>query len=237
MNVSDCTMLITGASRGLGRTLSVHFAGRGAKVVLAARSEEGLRETADLVREHGVACTHYVCDLADCASLERLAADLADAGDAVDVLVNNGADVTSRPLLDTSLEEIERLVRTNMTGMLQLTRLLAPGMLERGRGMIVNISSLAGYKPNPSQTVYSASKAGVNGISLALRAEFRNTPIHVINVALSSVGDAPGQVPRAQYAQRLERAIAREEHELYLSPASKWLMRVYQLWPALARMR
>jgi short-subunit dehydrogenase len=111
-------------------------------------------------------------------------------------------------------------------------------MIERGGGAIVNISSLAGYKPNPSQTVYSATKSAVNGISDALRAEFRGTPVSVINVALSSVNlsDTPqrGKVPADVLAEKLMKAIERGQPELYLSPITKWLMRLYKFYPPLA---
>jgi len=236
MGFTGWTFLITGASQGIGRVLAVHFARRGARVILAARSEEGLSETATMIRDGGGQCAWFACDLRDRDSIKNLASRLT-AGESVRVLINNAADVTSKRFLDTSIEEIESLIRTNVTGPLELTRLLAPGMIERGDGIVINVSSLAGYKANPRQTVYSVSKTAVNGMSRALEAEFRDTPIHVMNVALSSVGEQPNQVPPDRYARRLERAIARGEREVFLSLSTKWLMRVYGMLPWLARLR
>ena len=242
MDFASTTMLITGASQGIGRYLAVHFAEKGADVILTARNEVNLQATAQLV-EDAVRrpCPYIVSDLRDTASLEALVKRIEDLDVGVDVLVNNAADVTSRPFLETSMEEIDGLIRTNVIGCLQLTRLLTPAMVERGGGMVINLSSLAGFKTNPGQTVYSISKAAVNGISDALRVELSDQGIHVMNVALSSVGVEeplrPGQVPVARFAVELERAIHKRQDELYLSPITKWLMRLYRLYPPLARIR
>ena len=240
MKVAGATVLITGASQGVGRRLAVYFALNiaGADILITARNETNLRETARLVAEAGAKCSFYTCDLRDSASIEHLVDQIRSDGKRVNVLINNAADVTSKPLMQTSLDEIDSLVRTNVTGPIQLCRLVAPMMIERGGGAIVNISSLAGYKPNPNQTVYSATKSAVNGISDALRVEFRGTPVRVINVALSSINlsDAPrrGKVPADVFAARLLKAIEAGQPELYLSPITKWLMRLYKFYPPLA---
>jgi len=240
MKITGATFLITGGSQGVGRRLAVYL-GRhvpGAEVLVAARNEENLRETVRQAKETGGKCAYYVCDLRDSAAIERMVETIQSEGRFVDVLVNNAADVTSKPLLETSMEEIDSLVRTNVSGPLQLCRLIAPAMIERGGGTIVNISSLAGYKANPNQTVYSATKTAVNGISDALRAEFRDTPVRVINVALSSIdldgGGARGKVPVEVFAAKLVRAIEHDARELYLSPLTKWLMRLYKFYPPLS---
>ncbi|MCX5771880.1 MAG: SDR family NAD(P)-dependent oxidoreductase [Candidatus Hydrogenedentes bacterium] len=240
MRLDGATILITGASQGVGRRLAVYF-GRhieGVDILVAARNEANLRESARLVAEAGAKCSFYGCDLRESASIEKLVETIRRDGKRVNVLINNAADVTSKPLMGTSLDEIDSLVRTNVTGPLQLCRLVAPMMIERGGGAIVNISSLAGYKPNPGQTVYSATKSAVNGISDALRAEFRGTPVSVINVALSSINlsgePRRGQVPADVFAAKLIRAIERGQPELYLSPLTKWLMRLYKFYPPLA---
>ncbi len=241
MLLRDKTVLITGASQGIGQYLCVHFARKGARMIGVARSESGLRKTAGLVSDAGGRFDWHIADLSDAASLKALATALQEDDAGVDVLIHNAADVTSKSFEDTSLDEMDRLVATNVTGPLQLTKLLLPLMADRGDPSIVTISSLAGYKPNPAQTVYSVTKWAVNGLAHALRAELGPRGFHVLNVALSSVGtkDAtePGQVPVADFAQALERAIERREDELFLSGASKWLMRLYQLYPPLAKVR
>jgi NAD(P)-dependent dehydrogenase (short-subunit alcohol dehydrogenase family) len=224
-------ILVTGASRGIGRYLCSWFASRGADVIGTVRTSQNTPEQYRTLR----------MDLKEPDSIENLAARLKESMPRLDILINNAADTTSKPLRETSFDEIDSLVRTNVTGMLQLCRAVAPWMAETGGGAIVNISSLAGYKPNPSQTAYCVSKSAVNGASDAIRAEFAPCGIRVLNVALPSIavdGDPkPGQVPVAVYAARLERAIERGDTELFLSPITKWLMRLYHFYPPLSRLR
>ncbi len=241
MLLSKKTVLVTGASQGIGQYLCLHFAQKRARVIGIARSESGLKETADLISDAGGNFDWHIADLSDLESLKALAATLEEDNVHIDVLIHNAADVTSKSFEDTSLHEMDNLVRTNVTGPLQLTKLLLPLMAKRSDPSIVTISSLAGYKPNPEQTVYSVTKWAVNGLAHALRADLGPKGFHVLNVALSSVGTrhatATGQVPVADFAQALERALQRREDELFLSGASKWLMRLYQLYPPLARVK
>jgi len=191
-----------------------------------------LKALASAIRATGGTCEWCAADLCDPESLKRLA---EKASPSVDVLVNNAADTMSKPFLDTSLEEIEASIRTNLVGTLQLTRLLAPTMAERGSGAIVNISSLAGYKPNPAQTVYSIAKGGINASSEALSSELRGLGILVVNVALMGVGEGPMRISVETLARRLERALDRREPEVFFYRSTKWLMRLYGLLPALKR--
>ncbi len=239
MDISKATILITGASQGIGRHLAVHFAQKCAGLILTARNEANLKETARLAQ--GCPVTYFASDLANKESLVLLVESIKQSGQRVDILINNAADVTSLPFMSTSLEQIDSLIQTNVAGCLQLCRLVAPMMVEAGRGMIINSSSLAGYKTNPFQTVYSISKAAVNAISDSLRTELSPKGITVMNLAVPGVavnGPAkPGQMPPDIFAKRLERAIENEETEVFFSPITKWLMRLYKFYPPLARIR
>lgn len=241
MNLPGKTMLITGASQGIGRYCAKYFAQRGVEVVLTARREHVLREVGDEIVASGGRCSAFPLDLADARSIARLADTLCNQGKAIDILFNNAADLTSKPLLESSFDEIESLIRTNVTGILQLCRAVVPFMTAKRSGAIINMSSLAGYKCNPAQTAYSVSKRTVNGISDALRAELTPFGIAVMNVAVPSVRvDAPqhgGQIPVSVFAERLAAAIERDETELFFSPVTKWLMRLYAFYPVLGRLR
>jgi len=241
MNWPDTVILLTGASQGIGRHLARHFAAKGAEVIVTARREQPLAELAQEITGSGDRCWHHVSDLREPATLEALADAIRQRNGKVDILINNAADVTSKPFLDTSPAEIDAILHANLIGCLQLTRLIAPMMVEAGGGAIVNISSLAGYKPNPAQSVYSISKAGVNAISDTLRAELAPKGIHVLNVATPSVKldkDSPsGGIPLDVYAQKLEQALVRRQDELYFSSLTKWLMCAYRAFPFLARLR
>jgi short-subunit dehydrogenase len=234
-------VVITGASQGIGEYLAIYFAQKGATVILLARNEEGLQNTLRQVEEAGGTGHYCVADLSDTQSLTKAVNHIGEKFKRIDVLINNAADVTSKPFLETDLDEIEALVKTNVTGVLQLTRLLYPMLKNSKEPSIVNISSLAGYKANPMQTVYSITKTATNGISDALRWELEPEGFHVMNVGLSSVGTKdehkPGQVSVARYAHLLESALFNRQDELFLTPANKWLMRLYKLFPALAKLK
>ena len=242
MDFTGKTILITGASQGIGRFLASFFAKKGADIIITARNETNLKETAGLVREQtGHDCLVLPSDLCDAASLTRLAESIRRENKHVDILINNAGNVTSKPFLETSLEEIGALIGANVTGCLQISRLITEDMVKRGEGMIINFSSLAGYKSNPTQTVYSASKAGVNGISDALDVDLRSKGIHLMNVAIPSVGVTtpcqPHQIPVQVFAEKLEHAIEHKTTELYFSVVTKWLMRLYRFYPPLSRLR
>ena len=191
-------------------------------MVLSGRNEARLAEIARGIEAVGGHCAYFPADLCDAGSISRMVDAINTASYRIDVLINNAADTTSKPCLETSLDEIERIIRSNMIGPLQLTRLVAPGMVARRRGVIVNMSSLAGYKPDPAQTVYSVSKGGINAVSEALYAELRGSGVHVLNVALMGIGTGPRKVPVESLARRLERAIERGDPELFLYRRTKW---------------
>ena len=235
-DLHNTTIAITGATGKIGAGMARHFAARGAWLVLIARNAGALSQLAGTLSADSSRILCRAADLTDAKSLVALEAFLRQGDIAVDVLINNAADVTSKPLMETSLDEIDRQIHTNVTGTLQLCRLLVP-VMDDGERVIVNISSLAGYKPNPAQTVYSVSKAGINAISEALHAELGPQGFHVLNVALMGIGTGPRQVTVEAFAARLERAIVRRERELFLYRRTKWLMWLYRAFPMLARLR
>ena len=225
------SILITGATGLVGSGLARCFAAGGHPIVLTARDRERL----DTLAGQFNGAKAYPADLADASSLERLVANMQADGIVPDILINNAADVTSKPLLESSLEEIDHIIQVNVTGTLQLCRLLGREMAMRGSGTIVNISSLAGYKPNPAQSVYSISKGALNVASEALRAELGPYGVHIVNVALMGVGAGPMKVSVETVAQRIERATANREPEIFFYQRSKWLMRLYAAFPFLTR--
>ncbi len=231
MQLSGSTILLTGATGLIGSGLARYFAKHGATLLLSGRDESKLADLARSLDASGEQCNWYVADLCQRDSLEEMVHRIDAAGRYVDMLVNNAADPTSLPLTQTSLGQIDTIVRTNVIGTLQLTRLIVPGMVERKRGVIVNMSSLAGYKADPSQSVYSVSKGALNAMSEALNAELNLTGVRALNVALMGIGIGPRKVPVEILAERLERAIERGDTELFLYRRTKWLMRLYGACP------
>lgn len=186
MELAGAHVLITGASRGLGAGLARQFAEAGSAVTLVARSRDAID---DLAAELGG--TAVQADLLDPAQVAGLVARAeAAAGTPVDVLVNNAGLDATRPLARFSHEELSRIAELNLVVPLELTRQVIEGMTGRGRGHIVNISSLAGTAALPGMLPYAATKAALTHVTSGLRAELRGLPIGstVVEVGLVPTG-------------------------------------------------
>jgi NADP-dependent 3-hydroxy acid dehydrogenase YdfG len=171
-NIKDKVVVITGASSGLGEATARLLAQRGAKLVLAARRKERLDQLATELRGAGAQVTTVAADVSRRADVDALAAAaLRDFG-RIDVLVNNAGIMPLAPLDKLKVDEWDRMIDVNIKGVLYGIAAVLPGMRERGRGHVINLSSVAGFKVfAPIGTVYSATKFAVRAISEGLRAE------------------------------------------------------------------
>jgi len=192
------TALVTGASRGLGRHIARALAEEGMHLALAARSEEPLRELAGELRSGGTAAVVLPTDLTDRARLRALAERAEEELDGVDLLVNNAGAMETRPYHRRDPEDVARTVELNLLAPMLLARSLLVGMVERGRGHVVNVASLAGKAGPPYEAVYGATKAGLIGFTQSLRREYHGT-----GVSASAI--CPGYVSGAgMYADAVE---------------------------------
>jgi short-subunit dehydrogenase len=181
MNLSGVRVVITGASRGIGAELAKECAARGARVALVARSADALEKLAA-----GLGGEAYAADLCDATAIAPLVRRI-EAGGSIDVLVNNaGVDLTGA-LTELPAEQIAQLIAVNLTAPILLCRAVIPGMLERARGHIVNVSSLSGTNALPGVGPYSASKAGLSHFTASLRAELKGTPVTTTLVEIGPV--------------------------------------------------
>jgi short-subunit dehydrogenase len=177
------TALVTGASSGIGAAIARELAGRGYAVVLVARREERLRTLAtELADEHGVSAEAISCDVSDPDGREGLAEDLRGRGRAVEVLVNNAGFGHQADFLPSPRERMTEMVRVNCEAVVDMTSLFLTGMVERGRGSVINIASTAAFQPLPGSAVYAASKAFVLSFSEAVRTELRGSGVSVTAV-------------------------------------------------------
>jgi hypothetical protein len=178
------TVLVTGASSGIGRSLAHRFARAGSDCVLLARSEDALHELANtLTADHDVEANVVRADLSSPDAARDVVAELETRSLSVDVLVNN-AGVGARGAFATlSAQRQVDMIRLNVTALTHLTRLLLPGMLERGRGGILNVASTAGFQPGPRMTVYYATKAYVLSFSEGLHEEMAGANVTVTCLA------------------------------------------------------
>lgn len=173
-------VFITGASSGFGSAIARRFAQDGHALILAARRIERLRELASSLKTP----MHLIeLDVRDNVAIEHAVASLPADFSAVDLLVNNaGLALGLEPAHKALLDDWERMVDTNIKGLMYMTRALLPGMVARGRGHVINIGSTAGEWPYPGGNVYGATKAFVRQFSLNLRADLLGTPVRVTDV-------------------------------------------------------
>lgn len=183
MELPGQTALLTGATGGLGRAIATALAGRGASLVLSARKLEALEAlAAELPGEHRLA----PADLAEPGAAEALA---AEAGE-VDVLVANAGLPGAGWLTDFSAEEVARALRVNLEAPMQLARALYPAMVDKRRGHLVFISSLAGKAASPRTSLYNATKFGLRGFALGLRPDLSPSNVGVSLVSPGFIREA-----------------------------------------------
>jgi uncharacterized protein len=169
--------LITGASSGIGEQFARQLAARGHGVFLVARREDRLRALADdLEREHGIRAEVASSDLADREAVEVLPALVAERGLKVEVLINNAGFTTVGDVHENPDRQVG-MIRLNCEALVALTSAWLPGMVERGRGAVIQVASVAGFQPIPVQAVYGATKAFVRSFSEAVSAELRGTGV------------------------------------------------------------
>ncbi len=179
-NLSELCVLVTGASAGFGEAIARRFAAEGARVIVSARRAERLEA---LAKELGDRVHPLPLDVSDREAVERALGSLPKDFAEVDILVNNaGLALGLEPSHRASMEHWETMIATNVRGLLYVTRALLPGMVERDRGHIVNLSSVAATYPYPGGNVYGATKAFVTQLSLNLRADLLGHHVRVTDI-------------------------------------------------------
>ncbi|MBL7499570.1 SDR family NAD(P)-dependent oxidoreductase [Frankia sp. CNm7] len=177
------TALITGASSGIGLALAEGFAKRGADVVIAALPNEKLPAAAAwLRRRHPVTVREIGVDLALEEGPDKLAAMVAELGLTIDVLVNNAGFGTHGNYHELDLEQNHREIMLLCAAVERMTHLFLPGMLERGRGTLINVGSVQSFQAVPHMAVYAAAKAFILSFTTALWAEYRGTGVRILTL-------------------------------------------------------
>jgi short-subunit dehydrogenase len=219
--------LVTGGSRGLGVYIARSLAREGVDLVLVARDSAKLDAVAKECRALGADVQLIGADVCRAEDRRRI---LDEAGD-LDILVNNAGVETTQRLVDQSEDAVRSQIETNLVAPIELTRQVLPRMLERGRGVVVNVSSMSGKGATPYNSVYAATKHGLVGLSSSLDMELHGTGVHVGVVCPGFVADAgmwadTGQTaPAAMREVRPERvadavlAVIRGRVEVLVTPS------------------
>jgi short-subunit dehydrogenase len=188
------SVLLTGATGGLGPAIARALSGAGARLVLSARSEDALRALAADLSGEAVA---VAADLRDGDALAALVERAERVGGPTDIVVHNAAVEVCAGFEQTTAAELEEVIAVNLTAPLELTRRVLPGMLARGRGHVVFVSSLSGYAGTAYEAGYAATKGALNALCRSLRAEYVDRPVGFSLVVPGSVA-GEGMFARGQ---------------------------------------
>ena len=185
MNIEGKAVLVTGASRGLGRALSEALAARGARVAMVARDPGALDEAVAAIRARGGIAHAIAADVGDKQAVHRIAGQAHALVGEIDVAIHNASTlgpVPLRLLLDTECEDLAAVLETNLIGPFRLTKIVAGAMALRGAGTIVHVSSDAAVEPYPRWGAYGVSKAAQDHLARVLAAELAGTGVRVLAV-------------------------------------------------------
>ncbi len=223
------TALVTGASSGIGAALAQSLAKRGVTVGLVARRKERLEEVLADCLPNAPESRIWAADLGDVELAERVALEAWDAFGHIDVLVNNAGIPKRRHVTELTYDEVEEVMRVNFLSPARMSMALLPKMLDRGKGSIVNVSSVAGRLGNPREAAYCASKFALNGWSETMLVDLWDTPIEIrlINPGAidTEIWDTPGEdaplydgekEPPESIAEGIVAAIEGEKFEHYI---------------------
>jgi 2-deoxy-D-gluconate 3-dehydrogenase len=223
--------LVTGAGRGLGVTIAGALAEAGAAVACASRAPEAGEKTAEAIRARDGRAIAVALDVTRAPAIAAAVLETERALGHIDILVNNAGVTLERPTADVTDAEWDDVIATNLTAVFRLARAVAPGMIARGHGRIVNIGSMYGVLGVPRYAAYCASKAGVDGLTRSLAVEWARHGIRVNGIA---PGYMNTDIPRAALAdpRTRERFLARVPVRRIGEPAEIGPLVVYLASPA-----
>lgn len=222
-------VLLTGASAGIGAELAVRLAERGAVVGICARRADRLAEVVARCQAHSPRSRAWTVDLADRDAVEQLARDAVAEFGGIDVLVNNAGIPKRKHVLAVDAETVEHVMHLNYSSPVRLTLALLPQMVERGHGLVVNVSSVAATLSSPAEGVYDASKAALAVFSEAMAIDLWDTGVKVLTVYPGVVDtelftipdndplpDSMERMPVADFVAALLGAIDDDVREVYI---------------------
>ncbi len=176
--------LITGGSRGLGLEIAQAFGAAGATVVITARREQWLNEAEQYLKGQGISVYSFICDVANAASVEQVVQQVLTTCGKIDVLVNNAGLTWGSPAESMPLDRWQQVIDANISGTFFMSQVVGRHMLERSKGAIINVASIAGFGGGQLQTVgYNTSKAAVINLTRSLAIEWAGRGVRVNAIA------------------------------------------------------
>lgn len=224
MHVRNSVVVITGASSGIGRATALRFAGKGARLVLAARGSESLEAVAAQCRKRGAKAIAVPTDVTDPGKVEALASRAVEEFGRLDVWVNNAAVGAFGLLTEIPPKEFQRVLDVNITGYVNGARAALRRQTVQGSGTLINVSSIVAETPLPYSAAYSISKAAVRALSISLRSELAREGVSGVNVctvlpatidtpfyqnAANFTGRRPMALPPVYTPQRVAKAVVK----------------------------
>jgi NAD(P)-dependent dehydrogenase (short-subunit alcohol dehydrogenase family) len=184
INLQGRTALVTGGGRGIGKAITKRLATAGANVVIASRKMDVLKATAEELGKLPGKVVPMECHVGRADQLEHVVRTTEKEVGPIDILVNNSAtNIGQGPSLDVTDEMLDKMIEINIKAALRLVRLTVPGMMERGKGSIINIASIAGLRPQPGGLLYSFTKAGLIMMTRTWAVEFGQAGVRVNAIA------------------------------------------------------
>lgn len=217
MKLKDKVAIVTGSTSGMGRATAELFAREGARVVVTGRNEDRAKEVVEKIKDEGHEAIYVIANMLDLEDVKKIFDRTIEEYGTVDILVNNAGMLSTTPIQDLSVEEWENTFRVNVTAPLYLAQLVAPIMKEKGKGVIINTSSVAGAHAHHGTAAYVSSKHALAGLSKSMAWELGPEirvnsilPGAIMTAMLESVG-GEAAVPHLVEGSPLKRVGASEE--------------------------
>lgn len=221
MKLDGARCVVTGGSTGIGLSTAKQLAEAGARVAICARTEETLNAAADDLRETGAEILPLQVDVSQELGVESLVQAVYDAWGGADLLVNNAGIGIFGNVLDLNVSDYDQVFAVNVRGLFMCSRAFAPGMVEQGGGVIVNVASLAGKNTFAGGSIYSASKHAVMGMSKSMMLDLRPKGVRVLTVC-------PGTV-YTPFFDRVDQFNPVEERSLQADDVAEMILNVVRL--------
>ncbi len=206
--------LVTGASRGIGQTMAMALAGAGADMALVARGEEALRETAEMIREHGRRAMVVPADVSEVRAIRGVVDRVVEEYGRIDILLNGAGTQVRKPAVEITEQDWDRVLNLNLKAVFFCSQAVAPQMIKQGKGKIINIASLNSTIGIPNIAPYNASKSGVLGLTRQLSTEWTRYGINVNAIA-------PGYF-KTEMTRRLWEDPEKDQWVLSRTPKGRW---------------